>query len=176
MGSNSLNVVSRASSSSVFSLVVHLDRSVHVATLADDGDLKGANGFHDGVVWRVEHNAADAIVNLLLRLSCSGSGSFLSSLGLSDLISKLLLESLGGVFLSGHLPGCLGTVVGTRLGSLGHNLLAGLGFQLDQGDVGVLKADPLHGSDVLATVLLELSQSRVNILEFLELLSTTGLE
>merc|ERR1719472_349910 len=176
-GSNSLNVVSRACSSSVFSLVVHLDCGVHVTTLADDGDLEGANGFHDGVVRRVEHDAADAIVDLLLGLGLSSSGSGLSRLGLSDLISELLLESLSGVFFSSHLPGCLGTVVGTRFGSLGHNLLASLGFQLDQGDVGVLKANPLHRSDVLATVLLKLGQGRINVfVKFFELLSTTGLE
>merc|ERR1740128_935189 len=150
-----------------------------VGALADNGNLESANRLHDSVVGRVEHNSGDAIFLLLKEISGSSLlsiGSGLLSLGLG---SQCFAHGLLGVFLTSELTGGLGTVVGTRLGSLGHNLLAGLGLQIDEADVGVLQADTLHGVDVLTTVALELGQGGVKFIQVLklaELLSGAALD
>merc|ERR1740128_1429683 len=140
-----------------------------VGALADNGNLESANRLHDSVVGRVEHNSGDAIFLLLKEISGSSLisiGSGLLSLGLGR---QGFAHGLLGVFLTSELTGGLGTVVGTRLGSLGHNLLTGLGLQIDEADVGVLQADTLHGVDVLTTVALELGQGGVKFIQVLKL-------
>merc|ERR1740128_580869 len=150
-----------------------------VGALADNGNLESANRLHDSVVGRVEHNSGNAIFLLLKEISGSSLlsiGSGLLSLGLG---SQCFAHGLLGVFLTSELTGGLGTVVGTRLGSLGHNLLTGLGLQIDEADVGVLRADTLHGVDVLTTVALELGQGGVKFIQVLklaELLSGAALD
>merc|ERR1711983_191747 len=99
-----------------------------------------------------KEDAANSIILLLISLGLSSSGSlFSSSLGIS-LGSQLLGEGLLGIFLASHLTGSLGTVIGTGLGSTGHNLLSSLGLKINQGNVGVLKTNSLHGLDVSTTV------------------------
>merc|ERR1719336_2216432 len=147
-GADGLDVVSLAGGRSILGLVVHLDSLVHVSALADDGDREAACGLHDGVVRGVKEDAAHTIILLLSSLGSLGLGSLsISLLGLS-LGSQLLAEGLLGVLLAGHLAGGLGSVVGTGLGAGGHDLLPGLGLQVDHADVGVLEADSLHGRDV----------------------------
>merc|ERR1719204_1226628 len=78
--------------------------------------------------------------------------------------------SKGPKSLTSHLAGSLSTIVGTGFGSLGHNLLSGLGLKIDKGNVGVLKTNSLHGLDVGTSVALELGKGWVHVLEVLELL------
>merc|ERR1719232_154917 len=89
---------------------------------------------------------------------------------------ELLLESLASILLSSHLAGSLGTVVGTGLGALRHDLFPGPGLKVDQADVGVLEPNPLHGLNIGATAALKLGKGGVHVLEILvELLLGAGL-
>merc|ERR1719438_700715 len=174
--SNSFNIVTFAGGTSILSLVVNLDSLVEGSTFADNSDFKGSNRLHDSVVRGVEHDTGDAIIFLLKRGSKSsfflGKGSLLSF----SLSSKLLLKGFGSILLTSHLASSLGTVVGTGLGSLGHNLFSGLGFKINERNVGVFKTNPLHGIDIFTTVALKLSKSGVNIfIKILELLLSTVL-
>ncbi len=171
-------VVGRAGSS-VLGLVVNLNGKAEVSTLPDNGHIEGANVLHDGVVGRVEEQPHHAIVLLLLLGGLLLLLGILGLLGSPGLSLELLLEGLVKVALASQLPGRLDPVVGPGLGSLAHDLLPGAELQLDRGDVGVLQADPLHGVDVLAPVLLELGQGGVQVLvlvEVLELLLGPGLD
>merc|ERR1719330_1478734 len=120
-GSDGFDVVSLAGGGAVLCLVVNLHGLVHVTALTDNGDLESSSRLHDGVVRGVKEDAANSIVPLL------------KSLG-----GELLLESLASILLSSHLAGSLGTVVGTGLGSIGHDLFPGSGLEVNQADVGVL--------------------------------------
>merc|ERR1719471_1967995 len=124
----------------------------------------------------VKEDAANTIILLLKRFSGLSSGSlFLGFCGLS-LSCELLLESLSSILLTSHLTGCLGTVIGTRLWALGHDLLPGSGLKVDEAYVGVLQPNPLHGLNVGTTAALELGKGRVHIFEILiELLLGTRL-
>merc|ERR1719245_4807 len=164
--SNSLNVVSIAGGGSILSLVVHLDSLVHVSSLADNGDLECSNRLHDSVVRGIKEDTANSIISLDWFSSSSGS-SLLGSLLSLGLGSELLGEGLLGIFLTSHLAGGLGTVVGTGLGSLGHYFFSSLGLQLNEGDGGVLQTNPLHGLDVSTSVALKLSQGRVHVIKIL---------
>merc|ERR1719330_985436 len=175
-GSDGLNVVSLAGGGAVLGLVVHLHGLVHVSALTDNGDLESSSRLHDGVVRGVKEDAANSIVPLLKSLGGFSSGGLLIGLGGLSLCGELLLESLASILLSSHLAGSLGTVVGTGLGSIGHDLFPGSGLKVNQADVGVLEPDPLHGLNVGTTAALKLSQGRVHVLEILvELLLGAGL-
>merc|ERR1719429_287652 len=175
-GSDGLDVVSLAGGSAVLGLVVHLHGLIHITALTDNGDLESSSRFHDSVVRGVKEDTANSIVPLLKSLGSFSSGSLLIGLGGLSLGGELLLESLASILLSSHLAGSLGTVVGTGLGALRHDLFPGSGLKVDQADVGVLEPNPLHGLNVGATATLKLGKGGVHVLEILvELLLGAGL-
>ena len=172
-GADGFGVVAVRASGSVFGLVVDLDSRVQVSTLADDGDFKGSNVLHDGVVGRVKEHPHDSVLLLLLFNFLLFNISFLLFGGF---LGEPVAELLAQVLLSGEFAGGLETVVSAGLGSLAHDFFTGSHFELRGGDVGVFQPDPLHGVDVLATVPLEFGQGGVGLvlLEVLELLLGAG--